>query len=157
MIVVPEAFKSWLIGCVGRRLLLAWGVFHVFESKKDGNPQAVSLLFDGEILRTLKCSPDGSSIAYSSDILAECDLGEFGAEKVFPLENDEFFASILGKEVTSASLVLSSVEDSVAGVLLQFSNSEFLILINLGDELFVYKEIPAEIVKCEGLEFLSLL
>lgn len=34
MIVVSEAFKSWLIGCIGLRLLLVWGLFHVFESKK---------------------------------------------------------------------------------------------------------------------------
>jgi len=56
----------------------------------------------------------------------------------------------------SVSLVLSAVEDSVAGVLLKFSNSGYLSFINLGDELFVYKEMPGEIVKCEGLEFLKL-
>ncbi|WP_319176884.1 hypothetical protein [Pseudomonas aeruginosa] len=156
MIVVSEAFKSWLIGCIGLRLLLVWGLFHVFESKKNGNPQAVALLFDGKDFGTLKCAPDGSSIAYSSDVVAECDLGEFGAEKIFPLESDEAFSSVVGEELNSVSLILSSVEDSVAGVLLRFGNSKCLSFINLGDELFVYKEIPSEIIKCEGLEFLKL-
>ncbi|MCO2679942.1 hypothetical protein FA310_33920 [Pseudomonas aeruginosa] len=64
MIVVSEAFKSWLIGCIGLRLLLVWGLFHVFESKKNGNPQAVALLFDGKDFGTLKCAPDGLSLIH---------------------------------------------------------------------------------------------
>ncbi|MGV8597537.1 hypothetical protein ACV35V_34855, partial [Pseudomonas aeruginosa] len=76
--------------------------------------------------------------------------------KIFPLESDEAFSSVVGEELNSVSLILSSVEDSVAGVLLRFGNSECLSFINLGDELFVYKEIPSEIIKCEGLEFLKL-
>ncbi|MFJ2285199.1 hypothetical protein ACIOUF_02330 [Pseudomonas iridis] len=99
MITVSEAFKSWLISCIGLRLRLALGLFHVFESEKNNSPQAVSLFFDGQGVGTLECAPDGASIAYSSDAVFECDLG---------------------------------------------------------DDLFVYKEIPAEIVRCQGLMFVRL-
>jgi hypothetical protein len=156
MIAVSEAFKSWLISCIGLRLFLAFGLFHVFEMKKNGNPQAVTLLFNEKNFGTLTCAPDGSSIAYSSNAVAECDLGEFGVEKIFSLVNDEVFLPVVGEKLISVSLILSSVEDSVVGVLLRFGNLESLSFINLGDELFIYKEIPSEIVKCEGLEFLAL-
>jgi len=156
MIAVSEALKCWLINCVGLRLLLALGLFHVFESKKNGTPQAVSLLFDGAGFGTLKCAPDGSSISHSADAVTECDLGEFGAEKIFSLVDDEVFSSIIGEELTSVSLVVSSVEESVVGIFLRFENSESLSLVNLGDDLFIYKEIPSEIVRCEGLEFMRL-
>jgi hypothetical protein len=156
MIAASEAFKSWLVGCIGLRLLRALGLFHVFESKKNGTPQAVSLFFDGEGCGTFKCAPDGASIAYSSEAVSECDLGEFGVEKIFSLVNDEVFSPVIGEKLISASLVVSSVEETVAGVLLRFGNSESLSFINLGDDLFVYKEIPPEIVKCEGLGFVRL-
>lgn len=156
MIAASEAFKSWLVGCIGLRLLLALGLYHVFESKKNGTPQAVSLLFDGEGCGTLKCAPDGASIAYSSEAVSECDLGEFGAENVFSLVNDEVFSSVIGEELISASFIVSSAEEAVAGVFLRFGNSESLSFVNLGDDLFVYKEIPPEIVKCEGLEFVRI-
>lgn len=156
MIAASQAFQSWLVGCIGLRLLLALGLFHVFESKKNGTPQAVSLLFDGEGFGTFKCAPDGASIAYSSETVSECDLGEFGAEKVFSLANDEVFSSVIGEELISASLVVSSAEETVAGVFLRFGNSESLSFVNLGDDLFVYKEIPPAIIKCEGLEFVRL-
>ncbi|MCW8024568.1 MULTISPECIES: hypothetical protein [Pseudomonas aeruginosa group] len=157
MINVSEDFKNWLVSCIGLRLLLALGLFHVFELKKNGAPQAVSLFFDGrEGSGTLMCAPDGASIAYSSDAVSECDLGEFGTEKIFSLVNDESFSSVIGEELILVSLIISSVEGSVAGVSLQFGNFQSLILINLGDELFIYKEIPPEIVKCEGLEFVRL-
>ncbi|MCM2380159.1 hypothetical protein [Pseudomonas marginalis] len=156
MITVSEAFKSWLVSCIGLRLRLALGLFHVFESEKNNSPQAVSLFFDGQGGGTLECAPDGASIAYSSDAVSECDLGEFGAEKIFSLMADETFSSAIGEELTSVSLVLSSIEDSVAGVSLRFGNSQFLSFINLGDDLFVYKEMPAEIVRCQGLMFVRL-
>ena len=156
MIAASEAFKSWLIGCIGLRLILALGLFHVFESKKNGAPQAVSLLFDGEGCGTLKCASDGASIAYSSEAVSECNLGEYGAEKIFSLVDDEIFSSVIGAELISASLVMSTAEEAVAGVFLRFGNSESLSFVNLGDDLFVYKEIPPEIVKCEGLEFVRL-
>ncbi|WP_443192378.1 hypothetical protein [Pseudomonas indica] len=156
MITVSEAFKSWLVSCIGLRLLLALGLFHVFESEKNGAPQAVSLFFDGQGEGTLMCAPDGASIAYSPDVVSECDLGEFGAEKIFSLVNDEVFSSVIGESLISVLLIVSSVEDSVSGVSLRFGNSQSLSFINLGDELFVYKEIPPEVVKCEGLRFMSL-
>ena len=68
MITVSEAFKSWLVSCIGLRLLLALGLFHVFESEKNGAPQAVSLFFDGQGEGTLMCAPDGASIAPNAGV-----------------------------------------------------------------------------------------
>lgn len=156
MIKVSEAFKSWLVGCIGLRLRLALGLFHVFDSKKSDSPQAVSLFFDGQEVGTLGCASDGASIAYSSDAVSECDLGEFGAEKIFPLRGNKVFSSVIGQELSTVSLVVSILEDSVAGVSLRFNNAQCLIFINLGDDLYVYDEIPAEIFKCQRLMLMSL-
>jgi len=156
MIKLSEAFKSWLVSCIGLRLRLALGLFHVFDSKKSDSPQAVSLFFYGRGVGTLECAPDGASIAYSSNAVSECDLGEFGAEKVFPLTGDKAYSSVIGQELTTVSLVVSVLEESVAGVSLRFNNSQCLIFINLGDELYVYEEIPAEIVKCQRLILINI-
>lgn len=150
-----ESLKLWLVDCIGHQLVHALGAFHVFETKKNGQPLAVSFLFLGAEMGTIKCAPDGASIAYSSDEVAECDLGEYGEEKVFLLADDACFSTVMGKKLTSFALISSSVEKTLVGAQLHFKNSLSVSIVNLGDELIVYNNIPLEIISCQGLDFID--
>ena len=44
----------------------------------------------------------------------------------------------------------------MVGVALSFDNGFCLSILNLGDELFIYDEIPEEIVISEGLSLISV-
>lgn len=147
---------AWLLTVFGKKLLSVNALFHVFSSERDSAPQEVGLLFESSEIGKLYGGPDGASICFSLSPISNCDLGEYGRQDIFNISGELYFSDVVGRRLVSASLVQSLAEDVVIGVALLFDNGFRLSILNLGDELFVYDEIPEEIVMSEGVSLISV-
>jgi len=152
----PRLMIAWLLTVLGKKLLSVNALFHVFSSERDSAPQEVGLLFENSEIGKLYGGPDGASICFSLNPISSCDLGEYGRQDVFNVSGELYFSDIVGGKLVSASLVQSLAEDVIIGVAFSFDNGFCLSILNLGDELFVYDEIPEEIVISEGVSLISV-
>jgi hypothetical protein len=152
----PGLMISWLLAVFGKKLLSVNALFHIFASERDSSPQEVGLLFDDSEAGKLYGGPDGASLCFSLSPIFGCDLGEYGRQDTFCVSGEPYFSNVVGRRLVSASLVQSLAEEAVVGVSLSFDSGFCLSILNLGDELFVYDEIPEEIVISEGLSLISV-
>lgn len=152
----PKPMIVWLLTVLGKKLLSVNALFHVFSFERDSAPQEVGLLFENSEIGKLYGGPDGASICFSLNPISNCDLGEYGRRDIFNISSELYFSDVVGRRLVSASLVQSLAEDVVIGVALSFDNGFCLSILNLGDELFVYDEIPEEIVISEGVSLISV-
>ena len=152
----PELMITWLLTVLGNKLLSVNALFHVFCFERDSAPQEVGLLFEQSEFGKLYGGPDGASLCFSLSPISNCDLGEYGRQDIFCISGELYFSDVVGRRLVSASLVQSLAEDIVVGVALSFDNGFCLSILNLGDELFIYDEIPEEIVISEGLSLISV-
>lgn len=152
----PRLMIAWLLTVLGKKLLSVNALFHVFSSERDSAPQELCLLFENSEIGKLYGGPDGASICFSLNPISSCDLGEYGRQDIFNISGERYFFDVVGRRLVSASLVQSLAEDVVIGVALSFDNGFCLSILNLGDELFVYDEIPEEIVISEGVSLISV-
>lgn len=147
---------TWLLTVLGKKLLSVNALFHVFSSERDSAPQEVGLLFENSEIGKLYGKPDGASIFFSLNPISSCDLGEYGRQDISCISGELYFSDAVGRKLVSASLVQSLAEDVVIGGALSFDNGFCLSILNLGGELFVYDEIPEEIVISEGVSLTSV-
>lgn len=152
----PDLMTAWLLAVLGKKLLSVNAIFHVFASRRDPFPQEVSFQFYGSEAGKFYGGGDGSSLLFSLGPIVGCDLGEYGRQDVFCVSGEPYFLNVVEKKLLSASLVQSSVAEAVIGVALSFDGDSCLSVLNLGDELFVYDEIPVEIIRSEGLDLISV-
>ncbi|AXA55784.1 hypothetical protein CEQ51_16460 [Pseudomonas thivervalensis] len=152
----PDLMTAWLLAVLGKKLLSVNAIFHVFASRRDSFPQEVSFQFYGSEAGKLYGGGDGSSLLFSLDPIVGCDLGKYGRQDVFCVSGEPYFLNVVEEKLLSASLVQSSVAEAVIGVALSFDGGSCLSVLNLGDELFVYDEIPVEIMRSEGLDLISV-
>lgn len=148
--------NTWLLTVFGKKLLSVNALFHVFSFERDSAPQEVGLLFENSQMGKLYGGSDGTSLYFSLNPISSCDLGEYGRLDIFCISGDIHFSDVVGSRLISASLVQTSAEDVVIGVVLSFDNGFCLCILNLGDELFVYDEIPEEIMTGEGVRLNSV-
>ena len=153
---LPDLMISWLLTVLGRKLLSVNALFHIFASERDSSPQEIGFQFDDAEFGKLYCGSDGASLCLSLDAIVDCDLGEYGRQDVFCISDESCFSNVMERRLVSASLVQSSVEEAVIGIALSFDNGACLSILNLGDELFFYGEIPEEIMISEGLGFIPV-
>lgn len=151
-----ELMITWLSTVLGKKLQSVNALFHVFSAERDTAPQEVGLLFENAEIGKLYGGPDGASLCFSLIPISSCDLGEYGRQDIFYISGEPYFSDVVGRKLVSASLVQSLAEYVVVGVALSFDNGFCLSILNLGDELFVYDEIPEEIVISEGLSLISV-
>lgn len=147
---------DWLLAVLGKKLLSANALFHVFSSERDSAPQEIGLLFENSEIGKVYGGPDGASICFSLNPISNCDLGEYGRQEIFCISGELYFSDVVGRDLVSASLVQSLAENVVIGVVLSFDDDFCLSILNLGDELFIYDEIPEEIVISEGVSLTSV-
>lgn len=148
--------NAWLLTVLGKKLLSVDALFHVFLFERDSAPQEVGLIFENSEFGKIYGDPDGASTCFSLSPIRGCDLGEYGRQQVFRISGELYFSDVVGNKLVSASLVWSSRENVVIGVALSFDNGFCLSILNFGDELFVYDEIPEEIMISEGVRLASV-
>jgi hypothetical protein len=103
-----------------------------------------------------KCSYDGSSINWQEGEPHESDMDEFGSQVVENLSESQLWQRVLNKVLVGAELLYSSIEDTFIGVKLSFDGGSSVSIINLGDELYVYQDIPEEVIIDQGITCSSI-
>ena len=153
---LPELLPRWLQSAVGRKLLTVKGSFHVFNSERNQFGDEFEFFFEEGQHGKIFGNSDGASLRFSFDPADEFDMQEYGAAVVFCVSNDPCFVDVVGRQLVSAFAVVLSIEDVAIGVQLQFSENKKLSILNLGDELFVFNEVPEDLINEEKLIFIPV-
>ena len=98
----------------------------------------------------------GDALHFSFDPLAEFDMEEHGSVKISCVSNEPCFMDVVGCNLESAfvvkSLQFEDAEDEL-GVQMQFCGNHKLSILNLGDELYIFNEIPEKLIEAYKLVF----
>lgn len=157
MIKFPELMIAWMRSAIGKNLLSVAALFYVSNSERDSSPLEVGLLFDNLRFGKFYGDNDGATLCFSLSSLVECDLGEYGKKSVFCISKENPFSNVVGRKLISPMLAISNVENTIVGAYLLFDNNKSISILNLGDEIFIYGEIPDGIIKSEGLNLFPVL
>ncbi|VFS50797.1 hypothetical protein [Budvicia aquatica] len=68
-----------------------------------------------------------------------------------------FFSDLINKELLSLSAIYSKTEEGVIGLAFYFNGYGNINIINLGDEINVYKHIPEDIQHEEDISFIEVI
>ena len=131
-------------------------LFHVFDLAVNGRPQEIELSFEYSGLVRVFGGAGGASICFSPVPMSSCDLGEYGRQGIFDVSHESSFNDVVGSELKSVAVVKSFAMDAPVGVVFSFLNGSSVSVINLGDELFIFDQLSADLIFSEGLSFVSL-
>ena len=151
-----ELMTSWLLSVLGKCLISVDALFLVLATKREPEPQEICFLFEDSEAGKFYGGSDGASLCFSLNPITECDLGEYGKLVTFCVSNETYFSSVVGEKILSASLVHYSMDEAMIGIVLTFSSGSRLSILNLGDEFFVYNDIPLDLIASEKLRFISV-
>jgi hypothetical protein len=126
-------------------------LLHKIEDEVDfEHPVEVCLKFDNEELLTIQCARNGQSIDITSEHPKEIKMEELGDYVIAELPTDSNLNNLVGSRLVKISEVYSEYCKSVIGLFFETSRSKSSIL-NLGDELFIFSDIPPEVISEEKL------
>lgn len=89
----------------------------------------------------------GIRITYNSEGLRDIDMGESGYIKVLSIAELLNLNSCIGMNLTDMSYIIAN--KNVVGLAIFFSKKESVFILNLGDQLFFFKDLPEDL-KNEG-------
>ena len=148
----PELLASFLVSAVGKKLLKVMGSFHVFDSERSQFPDELEFYFEGEMRGKIYGNSSGDALRFSLDSLVEFDMEEHGFVKNFCVSNEPCFMDVVGRKLESSLVVRSlEFEDRLnavdeLGVQMQFCENHKLSILNLGDELYIFNEVPEKLI-----------
>lgn len=126
-------------------------LLHKIEDEVDfEHPVEVCLKFDNEELLTIQCARNGQSIDITSEHPKEIQMEELGDYVIAELPTDSNLNNLVGSRLVKISEVYSEYCKSVIGLFFETSRSKSSIL-NLGDELFIFSDIPSGVISEEKL------
>jgi hypothetical protein len=146
---------NWLQSAIGKKLLRAKALMYVSLDETYIKPSEISLSFEELLEGKFFCASDGSSIAFSFEQLKPVSLGEYGKTNVYDLISDEKFSAVLGQEMQNVQMVRSKFERTICGIQFSFHSGSCLSVLNLGDDLYMFNEIPNDLMR-EELELVPL-
>jgi len=142
--------EVWLRSIQGKRLQSVMGLFHEYEADRDRRAQQFCFVVDTLQPFKLFGGGDGVSIRMSEQCMSEVDMQEFGRMVRLDISQSHPFSQFISKKISSVAVVISNREEATIGVVINFDGRGFSIL-NLGDEFYIYDEIPKEILAEEKL------
>ena len=103
------------------------------------------------------CGVDGSSICWDQSDLQPLSMGEYGELKICNLsESDKLCKDLVDKKLEKVYLVTSEIENCIIALKFVFSDAFELVLLNIGDDLKLQKQLSHEILKEEKSQFLDI-
>lgn len=147
-LVVVDDFK-------GNKLKSVYGLVYSYnESDSLDDVQEILMEFEGlPCLMKVSGGGDGASIVLTTSPLREVNMEEYGMLVIKRISSNTLFANAIDRKVVSFHCIYSGVEKVTAGVGFEFDNAMKFSIMNLGDQLFVFNEIPTDICKSERLAF----
>lgn len=132
-------------------------VYSYNESDSLNDVQEILMEFEGlPYLMKVSGGGDGASIVLTTSPLREVNMEEYGKLVIKRISSNTLFANAIDRKVVSFYCIYSGVEKVTAGVGFEFDNAMKFSIINLGDQLFVFNEIPTDICESERLAFNSI-
>lgn len=152
---MANSLESWLQSLLGNKLKEVFALTYAFDSEKDFvNPQALDIRFESSHKGVLRGSEDGESVSWcEEDILESRDLGNHGSESIEQVSHLQVWATALGRQLQNFEIIISSQVDRPVGIALAFENNIWICVLNYGDELCVFDEVPKDILDAEGFTF----
>lgn len=80
-------------------------------------------------------------------------MQEYGSVKIFCVSKRDCFTDVIGQNLLSINAVVTQEDRKVIGIQMLFSENTKLSILNLGDELFVFNNIPEKLISEENLTF----
>ncbi|MFW7526308.1 hypothetical protein ACODM8_19530 [Vibrio ostreicida] len=111
------------------------------------SPQELLFTFEGGSQVRIKCDQDGESIHFDNQTPVEANMAEYGQNMLCNCSNDNNFEYGIGRTVDQIELIVS--DKIIFGLLMTFEGARSFTIINLGDELYVYDELPKNILEEE--------
>lgn len=132
-------------------------VYSYNESDSLDDVQEILMEFEGlPYLMKVSGGGDGASIVLTTSPLREVNMEKYGKLVIKRISSNNLFANAIDRKVVSFYCIYSGVEKVTAGVGFEFDNTMKFSIVNLGDQLFVFNEIPTYICKSEQLAFVPI-
>lgn len=148
--------KEWFSSISGKKLNYVYGLIYIYDSEDFSHPQELQVIFEMGLVKKISCSSDGSTLLLQDSPMVECDLGEYGKQVIKDISDISVFRNVIGEELQGLKVISSDVEQSIIGLSFHFSNSKFINILTIGDEISFYRNIPINIMEEEGINFLSI-
>lgn len=154
---IPEQFRNWLRIIIGRKLITIQGLIYVKDGEeKTSSPQELFLSFDSGVQGKLKCGSDGESLVWDMQELEAVDLGEYGDEVVRDLSYLSCWKNLIGHLLVDVKLIKSLRGSYLMGLLFSFDNDLSIVVVNLGDEIYMFESLPKEIAQEEEIRYFPI-
>lgn len=151
-----DSLEQWLSCAIGRELVSVLAQVYCYEGKKDhAHPQSLDIAFS-DTHGKIECATDGASLAWSQEALSQIDMAEYGTEVIDDLSEDIHWRSAIGRKLKNARLVTSALDKLTVGIQLKFEGGTTVSILNLGDEISLFGEIPRDIFHDEKLDFIDV-
>lgn len=141
---------------VGKKVSSIFFLVHSIGNEfDDAHPTEICFECESEVLLTLKCANDGQSIAVSGKRPLEVNMDELGCNKLINVPINSALNKIEGSRITDMQKIYSGYSNSTLGIKIITDNVTSNVL-NLGDELFIFSEVPQDIVAEEEITYRQL-
>lgn len=149
---LPQEFRSFLLNIIDCKLISALALIYVYDSEeKILSPQELLLVFEHKRQVTLMCSNDGESLILDSRKLEPTNLGEYGKEIIRDISYLPCWKNLIGQTLTKIFIIKSLGKPCLIGLKFSFENDLSVIVVNLGDEIFMFEFLPEEIAQEEEI------
>jgi hypothetical protein len=147
---------SWLNSAFEKQLISVFGRFYGSrEEVVADQPQALWITFEQNPEMRLSTRSDGESLNLDQKSPEPVDLGEYGQEVLIDLMNYPPWKQLLGRKLTNSYLLVSN--DAIIGVSLHFDNRKKVIVINWGDQLYVWDRLDKQTMLQEAVQFVRII
>jgi hypothetical protein len=155
---------KYLLNIVGKELTKILVLVYLYGGNIDIEAPIQEIQFEFEGLNSLRvfCGSDGSTICWNDSALKPGNMDECGELKIFNLSNSDMLWSdivwknLIDKTLEKVYLVTSEIQKSIFAIKLVFSDDYELVIVNLGDELKIQKQLLLEIIEEQNSQFMNL-
>jgi hypothetical protein len=151
-VTIAPNLKDWLLSIIGHKLKAVLALIYVYDGKEDLiTPQELMLQFETNMKGKFSCSSDGESLAWDNHAFEPSELGEYGDEIVKVLSHLPYWKHLIGKRLNEVKMIIPSHYSCLIGLQFLFEDNLSVVVINLGDELFIFNSLPENFIQDEEL------
>ncbi len=140
-----QNIKNLFNKTLSRRLLSVFVLTHAMDDEVDlSSIESLLLLFEDNYQLRIGCDLDGESILIDNKTPSESDMKEYGRNVLYNISSHEQIKSAIGETIDFIEVIVEG--DIMFGVSMRFNDFCCITAINLGNELYLYNDIPSKIL-----------